>query len=180
MGDTHQLHCACGATRTAPTHLSIVSCILCGRAMAKTIPRPTPPPSRAVVATAALVTQLLGTTAFALALVWILALHVTSTPVLAITAAGALCVFAGGAAHRGSLRALAACATFDLAVAILLFARPPEADAFLHPALAQLSATAHLALAATLLGAVAALAALTCLAAVPQTRRFAAFRDALH
>ena len=136
----------------------------------------TPPPSRKVVATATLASQLLGTIAFALALVWIVALRVTDPVVIAVMVVGAVVVFAGGNAHRGNVIALGICAAFDAGVALAALARLPAADAFVWPPLARFHAAPHLAFAMVIAGIVAALAAITCIAGLPQARRFAAWR----
>jgi len=138
-----------------------------------------PRPARSIVATATFVSQLLGTLGFALALVWIIK-HGHPQPVsLTILVLGAICVFAGGNAHRGSVRALAVCALLDLAVAIACFANLSAVTAFvLVPVAWAAPALVHqLAIATMIAGVVAILAASACIAAVPQTRRFAAWRD---
>lgn len=167
------MHCACGATRDAPQGLTIVSCVACGAAMSRSIPiQYATPPARTLVTTATFATQLLGTFAFALALVWIVALHVTAPPAIAVLLAGAGAVFAGGHAHRGNVVALGICTVFDLAVATVLLAR--LAPTFTGPALARLHVEpTYLLPAAGILGALAAIA---CIAAMPQARRFAAWR----
>jgi hypothetical protein len=135
-----------------------------------------PPPSRTLVATATFASQLLGTLAFALGLVWIVALRVTDAAILSIMIAGAIAVFAGGNAHRGNVIALALCALFDLAVAVATLAHLPIARAFTWPPLARFNIEQHLALGLFFAGIIAALAAITCIAALPQARRFAAWR----
>ena len=173
---TQELRCACGATRHAPTTLHIISCVHCGAAMSPASSASfTRPPSRTFLAAATLATQLLGTLAFALALFWLVVLSHEQPVIFAVATAGAGAVFAGGAAHRGNLPALATCAAFDLALAAVLLARIPAADALLAPGLARLSAADHLALASTILGALAATATVACVAAFPQARRFAAW-----
>ena len=177
VGELQELHCACGATRHAPIALSIVSCVACGRAMAPAeVVIYAPPPSRTLVATATLASQLLGTFAFALGLVWIVALRVTDATILAVMLAGTVAVFAGGNAHRGNVIALGLCAVFDSAVALATLARLPVTEAFAWPPLARFGVDAHLTLAMLLAGVIAALAAITCIAALPQARRFAAWR----
>jgi hypothetical protein len=177
VGELQELHCACGATRRAPIALSIVSCVSCGRAMAPAqVVTYAPPPSRTLVATATLASQLLGTFAFALGLIWIVALRVTDATIISIMFAGTVAVFAGGNAHRGNVIALGLCAVFDLAVATATLARLPFAEAFAQPPLARFAADTHLPLAMLGAGVIAALAAITCLAALPQARRFAAWR----
>ncbi|HLL20745.1 MAG TPA: hypothetical protein VK427_01380 [Kofleriaceae bacterium] len=149
----------------------------CGRAMAPSSKTAfAPAPSRAVVAAATLVSQLLGTLAFAFGLVWIVALRVNDAAVVAVLVVGALAVFAGGHAHRGSVVALGACAAFDVAASVVGLARLPGVEAFTQPVLARFAAEDHLAVGLTVTGIVAALAAITCIAALPQARRFAAWR----
>lgn len=114
--------------------------------------------------------------AFALALVWIVALHVTQPAVIAVMIAGAACVFAGGNAHRGNVIALGICAAFDTAVAVLALARLPITEAFAWPPLARFHLEAQLPVLLLVSGVVAGLAAITCIAALPQARRFAAWR----
>ena len=135
-----------------------------------------PPPSRTIVAAATLASQLLGTCAFALALAWIVALRVTEPQIIAVMIVGAVVVFAGGNAHRGNVIALGICATFDVAAACALLARIPAAEAFAWPPLARAGVEHYLAIAMLAAGIVAALAAITCIAALPQARRFAAWR----
>jgi len=178
VGETQDLYCACGATRVAPINLTIVSCVQCGRAMAPLSSAiVTPPPSRIVVSIATLASQLLGTIAFALALVWIVSLRVTEPLVIGAMVAGAICVFAGGAAHRGNLVALGLVAAFDLGLAFAMLAKLPTAAAFLWGPLARIHADDHLALITSATGGAAALAALVCIIAMPQAKRFATWRD---
>ncbi len=179
MAETQVLHCACGAVREAPVGLPIVSCVQCGRAMAPaSIKFHKPAPARSLVAASTLASQLLGTIAFALALGWIVSLHVTTPPVIGVLVAGALCVFAGGHAHRGSLVGLVICGLFDAAIAGLCLVRVAQAVGFVVVPLARLSSavTPHIDLAILVLGAIAALAAVACFAALPQARRFAVWR----
>lgn len=140
-----------------------------------------PTPSRSIVSIATFTSQLLGALAFALAVVWI-AKHGDRQPVtLTILVLGAVCVFAGGNAHRGSVLALALCALLDIAIAIACLAKISAVKAFVVTPLAWAAPTvAHeLAFAITIAGTVAVLAASACIAAIPQTRRFMAWRDEL-
>ena len=169
------MYCACGATRHAPAGLTIVSCVACGARMSRTMPITyAKPPSRAFVSTATFASQLLGTAAFALAIVWIVALRVTTPPVIAVLLAGAVAVFAGGNAHRGNIIALGICTVFDLAVAGLALPRLALTETFAAPALARLGVAPTYVLFGA--GILAALAAIACVAAMPQARRFAAWR----
>jgi hypothetical protein len=141
-----------------------------------------PTPSRSIIAIATCTSQLLGALAFALALVWIVK-HGDRQPMkLTILALGAVCVFAGGNAHRGSVLALALCALLDIAVAVACLAKLSAVKAFVVPPVtwAAPTVTHELALAITIAGTVAVLAAAASLAAIPQTRRFVAWRDEQH
>ena len=139
----------------------------------------TPAPPRWILSTAAFASQLLGTFAFAFALAWIYKgdrLPLT----MAILVLGAASVFAGGHAGRGSASALGVCAAFDTAVAIacLCGISISSAKAYVHAPLtwAAPSVANELPTAMAIAGVVAALAACACIAAVPQMRRFAAWR----
>lgn len=174
-------HCACGATRSAPGRLSMISCVRCGRAMATRIAEAyVPAPSRPVLATATLVSQVLGAVAFVLALVWRLRLGGEGAGIVAVMVAGAACVFAGGLAHRGSVVAVIACVAFDMAIAIACLTELSAAHAFVYVPVASISAAAaaHLPLALAITGLLAVLAAIGCVAGLSQARRFAAWRDA--
>lgn len=138
-----------------------------------------PAPSRPVLAGATLVSQLLGAIAFALALLWFVKLGNRSAPTIAVMIAGALCVFAGGHAHRGSVIAVLACVAFDIAIAVACFA-VPAAQPFVAAPVAWLAPAAlpHLAIAMVVVGSAGAIASVACLLALPQARRFGAWRDA--
>ncbi|HEX5058269.1 MAG TPA: hypothetical protein VFV99_02860 [Kofleriaceae bacterium] len=138
-----------------------------------------PTPSRSIVAGATLVSQLLGTLAFALALVWIIK-HGYRGPInVTILVLGAVAVFAGGNAHRGSVVALVVCAVIDLAVAVACLANISAVDTFVHTSVAWAAPAVvpKLHIMTVIAGIVAVLAASACMAAVPQTRRFAAWRE---
>lgn len=173
------LHCTCGATREAPVTMSVVSCVRCGAAMglASTVVS-VPAPRRTLVAAATLVSQLLGASVFALGLVWIIALHVTSEVVIGAVVASALVVFAGGHAHRGGHVALALCAAFDAAVGIALLLQIPIATAYTAAPMARISEALarHHEVIITITGGCAVVSAIACLAALPQARRFAAWQ----
>ncbi len=174
--DTRVVHCACGATRQAPVSLAIISCVQCGAAMGRVMPRVAMPPSRALLALGTFATQLFGTLAFAFALVWIIKLRVTDGLVIAGLVGGVACVFAGGAAYRGSVVALGVCAVLDLAIAIAFFAQYSDVVAFVTAPLASIAAQ-HLEPARMIVGCVAAMAAAECLVAAPQARQFAHWRS---
>ena len=137
-----------------------------------------PAPARGLVSTATLLSQLFGTLAFALSLAWIISMRVTDGTVIGTLVVGAIVVFAGGNAHRGSLVGLVLCAAFDAAVAVLCLTKNATAGAFVGVPLARLSPSLfkHGELVLVVAGAVAAAAAIACMAALPQARRFAAWR----
>lgn len=172
--------CACGARRQASNVVRVLSCLQCCRAMVPESPnafRPTP--SRSIVAIATLTTQLLGAIAFALAVVWIIKQGDRQPMKLTILTLGAVGVFAGGNAHRGSVLALALCALLDVAVGVACLAKLAAVKAFVVTPLAWTAPHIghELALATTIAGAIAVFAASACIAAIPQTRRFIAWRD---
>jgi hypothetical protein len=180
MAGTQLRYCACGATREAPAELRILSCVRCGRALTATLDVPSPPSiSLAVVAT--LASLLLATVALCLVVAW--ALNVAHDPRLAIgalLALGALWVFAGSSSLRGSLSGLGFCALLDIALALLALSSASPARGFVLPATAWIAPAIapHVDTIFSAVGGAAALAAFTCLAALPQVRRMAAWQDA--
>jgi hypothetical protein len=175
--ETRVLHCLCGATREAPVGLAVLSCVRCGAAMGRaSIARIAIPPSRALLALGTFATQLFGTIAFALALVWIIRVGVTDDAVLVALFGGAVCVFAGGAAYRGSMVALGLCAVLDIAIAIALLAQQSHVIAFVTAPFANLSVQ-QLDMVRIVVGCVAAMAAAECFVAAPKAREFAAWRN---
>jgi hypothetical protein len=127
------------------------------------------------VAAATLASQLVGTLAFAFGVYWIAVLHVTNAAIVSTLVAGAICVFAGGQAHRGSTNALLVCTTLDVAIAVLLLAPFADVRALTAPVLARLDLSPHILIA---IGAFAMVAAVGCVLSIPQARRFAAWRTA--
>jgi hypothetical protein len=131
---------------------------------------------------AALASQLLGMAAFCLVVAWAWIFKIDVGLALGVPLAiGALWVFAGGSALRGSLAALGCCALLDLALAATCFANASGAREFVRAATAQAAPaiTPHVDVVFAIVGGVAALAAVACVAAIPQVRRMAAWRDAL-
>src|SRR5579859_5729882 len=98
MGPTQLRYCLCGATREVSCSLRIASCVHCGRALALAPYTFEPAPRSGLAQAATFTSQLLGALTFAFALVWM------ADPSLqrALLALGALWVFAGGSAQRGS------------------------------------------------------------------------------
>ena len=181
MHPTELRYCACGATREAPAGLRIVSCVRCGRALRSTPDVPAPP-SSAVAAFAALASQLVGMLAFCLAVGWAWSVEADGRiAVGALLALAALWVFAGGAALRGSLVGLGCCALLDVAFAVMSFANTPGVRTFVRAAAVRTAPAiaAQVDTVFAVAGGVAALAAVACLAAIPQVRRMAAWQDAL-
>ena len=173
MAATQIRYCSCGAVREVPLELPYVSCVQCGRALTLAREVETPMPSAAVVATATFTSQCLGTLAFTMTLAWSLHHRVAHPDVTMVCALGAIWVFAGGWAHRGSLPALACCALLDFALAAACL----DARAWLPPPPSRI-APELVELALRAVYAVALLAGVTCLAAMPQLRRVAAWRSA--
>jgi len=139
---------------------------------------PTPAPSRARLAPATLVSQLLAASVFVMSLWWIVRHGNTDVAMIGLIV-GASGVFAGGMAHRGGLVALVACCVLDLALALACLVAPPQVLAFVQAPLAKLSPRLGEELATTMvvMGVVATLAAVACLVALPQARRFATWHD---
>ena len=139
---------------------------------------PTPAPSRARLAPATLVSQLLAASVFVMSLWWIVRHGNTDVAMIGLVA-GASGVFAGGMAHRGGVGALVACSVLDLALALSCLIAPPPVRAFVQPPLAKLSPrlVEELATSMIVMGVVAAIAAIACLVALPQARRFARWHD---
>ena len=145
---------------------------------ASTTPRVVKAPARPIAASATLATQLLGTLVFALAFYWVFRHRGYWPTNVAILSVGAIGVFAGGNAHRGSVRALVVAALFDVAVVIACFAKFSAVKAFVvapvawaAPKLVPFLPTITISA-----GILAVFAAAACVAAVPQTLRFAAWR----
>jgi len=122
--------------------------------------------------------QLFGALAFALAAVWLVVLGDHSPLTIGTLALGAVCAFAGGMAYRGSVNALGLCAVLDVAMGIALITKPFAVKAFvLVPTMwVRPELVREAALGMTLLGLVALATAAACIAAVPQVRRFVAWR----
>jgi len=180
MGSTQLRYCACGATRQVSTELRIASCVRCGRALMST-PGVAAPPSSTVAVVAALASQLLGALAFFLVLASAWVFKIDGWVALgAPLALGALWVFAGGSAVRGSLAALTCCALLDTVLAAICFANAWGASGFVRAATARAAPalTMHIDTIQPIVGGIAALAAVACVAAIPQVRRMAAWRDA--
>jgi hypothetical protein len=170
------VHCTCGATRQAPVDLAIISCVRCGAAMGQvTATRIVRPPSRALLAIGCFATQLLGVLLFALALAWVVRLRATDDLVVGGLVGGAVFVFAGGAAYRGSVIALGICAVLDVVIATALLAQSAQCVAFITGPLPA-AAAQYLEATCIIVGCVAAMAAAECLVAAPQARHFARWR----
>ena len=173
----HVLYCACGATRQAPTFLVHVSCVRCGAAMHSTpLARAVQPPSRRLLSLGTLVTQLLGTFLFALALVWMIKFRISDGFVVGGLVVGAAFVFAGGAAYRGSVVALGLCAALDFALALALLAPYSHLATFVAAPFARFSAK-HIEIGCIFLACLAALASINCVVSIPQARDFTHWRD---
>jgi hypothetical protein len=181
MGPTHHRYCACGATREVPASLRVVACVCCGRAMTSTPDLPEPPPSTALAMLAALASQLLGALGFCVvvACAWTIGPEARMASA-ALLAVAALWVFAGGGALRGSVMALGCCAALDLALALLVLANTTNPNGPVRATAARVAPllVGHLDVALAVIGGIAGLAALGCVAAFPQVRRMAAWQEA--
>jgi hypothetical protein len=168
MAPTQLRHCVCGATREAPVELRVISCVQCGRAL--TLTREVCParPSTSLAGVATLLTQLLGAFVFAVAVLRIARLDDRSAAVNAMLVLGAIAVFAGGHAHRGSVFALICCEILDLAVAVVCITTDLGVR-WLAPVLGDRIPIASMA------GFAGAVAAAACIAAIPQVRRLEAW-----
>ena len=179
MGPTQLRYCVCGATRNAPAALRIVSCVRCGRAL-RSEPAVPAAPSIAVAQIAALASQVLGAAGFCLVLAWAWAVKADARiAVGALLALGAVWVFAGGSALRGSVAALGCCAVLDVALALVVLANAAHARRLIRIATAHLvpAVATHAELVLVISAGVAAFAAVACIAAVPEVRRMAAWNE---
>jgi hypothetical protein len=126
---------------------------------------------------AALVSQLLGALAFCAVVVWAWRagpeVRIAAGVLLALAS---VWVFAGGNAVRGSVAGLVCCAVLDLGLAVLVLAYSTTAPSFVGRLVPPL--VGHVDTALTVVGSVAALGALACVAALPQVRRVAAWHQA--
>jgi hypothetical protein len=180
MRPTQLRYCACGATREAPAELRIVSCVRCGRAL-MTEPELPPAPPNAVAAVAVLASQLVGMLAFAVALAWgWRASGDGRIAIGAVVAVGALWVLAGGGALRGSLFALVCCAVLDFALALTCLAGGDSVHDLVLATTARIAPEiiVHADRICAGVGLFSALAAIMCIAAIPQVRRMAEWQDA--
>src|SRR5262245_38778842 len=146
-----------------PAGLSVVSCVQCGRAMGP-LPDFAVPPRTTLLSTATLASQLVATIAFALALISFVKFHDHRAAIIALLAASAGCVLAGGAAHRGGVLALVACVAGDGIAAIAGLAHAGWARELAVRPIGWLAASGvrHVDHALTLAGSFAALAAVGC------------------
>jgi hypothetical protein len=160
--------------------MRVVSCVRCGNAMSPQswAPRVATPPGRSIVASAMAATQLLGVLGFALGFTALFRHHGHWQTSVALLAASAVAVFAGGNAHRGSLRGLLLAALFDVAVAYACLNKTMAVTTFAAASLNRAPPTlVHLIpMLTNSAGLFAIFAACACIAAIPQTRRFAAWR----
>ena len=178
LGQTRVMHCRCGATRNAPIGLMVVSCVRCGAGMGSTVDmRQAIPPARGLLALATFPSQVLGTLLFAFAIARIVLVGADDTAIGTLVVA-ATWVFAGGAAHRGSVVALVLCAMFDAAAALALLAPLSDIAAFMSPLLAKVSEQ-QFEMGRIVVAGVAVIAAIECFVAMPQARAFAKWRNDL-
>lgn len=159
--------------------LRVVGCVQCGRAMTpyKSDAYFLIVPSRWMLTFATFTSQLLGLVTFLLAAAWMLRLGHHNVPVIAVALFGALSVFAGGHAHRGSVGALGMCAAVDLAIGVASLLKWPIVMRFVYypTAWAAPKIANDLVFALSIASFVALIAAAACVFAVPQTRRYLAW-----
>jgi hypothetical protein len=134
-------------------------------------------PSRWILSFATFISQLLGLLAFLMAAMWMLQLGHRNVGVIAVALFGALSVFAGGQAHRGSVWALGMCVGADLLVGVACLIRSASVTKFVYAptAWAAPNIASDLNLAMSITSIVALLTAVACIVAVPQTRRYLAW-----
>lgn len=178
MAGSQLFHCVCGARRPVSNGLRAVGCVRCGRAMS---PYKSDAfsivPSRWILSFATFISQLLGMIAFLMAAMWILELGHRNAGVIAVAVFGAVSVFVGGQAHRGSVGALWMCAGLDVAVGIACLIRVSTVTKFIYMPIAWAAPTVarDLNLAMSITSVVALVTAVVCIVAVPQTRRYLAW-----
>ena len=175
MSGSKLFHCVCGARRPVSNGLRVVACVQCGRAMsAYKSDAYSIVPSRWMLSLATFTSQLLGIIAFLLAATWMLKLGQRNVGVIAVALFGALAVFAGGHAHRGSVGALGVCAGVDLAIGVASLLKWPIVMKFVYfpTAWAAPKIANDLVFALSIVSFVALNAVVACAFAVPQTRRY--------
>jgi hypothetical protein len=140
--------------------------------------RALPTPSRRGLVVATFLSQLLGALVFALGVVWLVVLRDRTALTVTVLVLGAVHVFASGMAYRGSINSLGACAGLDVVLAFACITKPAFVKAFvLAPiAWARPALAGDLTFVLTIVGLVSLAAASACIGAVPQTRRFVAWR----
>jgi hypothetical protein len=178
MSGPEIFHCVCGARRPVSNGLRVVGCVQCGRAMSRHKSDTfSLVPSRWLLSSATFISQLLGILAFLMAATWMLELGHRNVGVITVALLGAVSVFAGGQAHRGSIGALGMCAGFDLAIGVVCLIRWSSVTKFVYAptswAAPEIARDLNLAMSITSL--VALLTAVVCIVAVPQTRRYLAW-----
>lgn len=181
MSGSQLFHCACGAKRPVSNGLRVVGCVQCGRAMS---PYKSDAflivPSRWILSLATFTSQLLGLITFLLAATWMMKLGNRHWPIIAVAVFGVVAVFSGGRAHRGSVGALGMCAGLDLAIGIACLIKWAAVMKFVYfpTAWAAPKIADDVVLALSVTSLVALLAAVACIVAVPQTRRYLAWHQA--
>ena len=179
MSGSQVFHCACGARRPVSNGLRVVACVKCGRAMSPyNSDAFSIVPSRWMLAVATFISQLLGILAFLLAAIWMLDVGHRNGGVAAVALFGAVSVFAGGQAHRGSIGALGMCVVFDVAIGFACLIRPSIVTKFVYAPVAQTAPNiaGNLDVAMSIMTVVALLTAIVSMLAVPQSRRYLAWR----
>jgi hypothetical protein len=168
----------CGERRVVPAGLRIVSCVKCGRALGPPLPAPGPRPAIFLLAAATNVTQLVSGIALGLAIASAARHFDASAAFDAWLIVPLLGIFAGGKAYRGSPGALVVAAMIDTVIVAVCLVGRDHVIEMLHASGALRYVTVDTALLTYGIAALAGVAGLACLAALPQARRYAAWRHA--
>jgi len=173
---TIELHCVCGERRVVPAGLRIVSCVKCGRALGPPLPAPGPRPAIFLLAAATNMTQLVSAIALGLAIASAARHFDASAALGAWLIVPLLGIFAGGKAYRGGPGALVVAAVIDAVIVAMCLAGRDHVIEMLHASGALRYVTVDTALLTYGIAALAGVAGLACLAALPQARRYAAWQ----
>lgn len=173
---TIELHCVCGGRRVVPAGLRIVSCVKCGRALGSPLPAPGPRPAIFLLAAATNVTQLVSGIVLGLAIASAARHFDASAALDAWLIVPLLGIFAGGKAYRGGPGALVVAAVIDTVIVAMCLAGRDHVIEMLHASGALRYVTVDPPLLTYGIAALAGLAGLACLVALPQARRYAAWQ----
>lgn len=174
---TIELHCVCGERRVVPAGLRIVSCIKCGQALGPPLPRTGPRPAIFLLVVAASSTQLVSGIALGLVITWAARRSGASAELFAWLIVSILGIFAGGKAYRtGSVGALLVGEAINMVIVALCVGSRDRVTELLHVSGVVPYVTHDAKLLTLVIAAFSGIACLMCLAALPQARRYAAWR----